>query len=108
MGCCDDPTEPQKLDRRDIIRAEEHYGNLVRDLFTEPTEKVLLKLLSESNTYLTELAALRAHYPAVRLKAISLLDKQSVVVLRQIVERETGSEFAEAAKGRLVSVGGNE
>jgi len=34
MGCCDDPTEPRKIDRRDLIRLQEDYGNLVRDLFT--------------------------------------------------------------------------
>ena len=77
MSCCDDPTEIHKIDPRELVREQQHYGNLVRDLFTDDPEKVLLKLLNESNAYLRELAALRAHYPSVRLRAIELLDKQS-------------------------------
>ena len=105
MGCCDDPTEPQKLDRRDLIRLEEQYGDLVRDLFTEEPEKVILKLLNNTNSYLTELAALRAHYASVRLRAIGLLEKNSRPVLQQIIQKEPQSEFGLAAKARLEQVG---
>ncbi len=101
MGCCDDPTEPQKVDPRELLREQEHYGELVRELFTENPEKVLLKLLTSSNSYLRELAALRAHYPTVRLRAIELLDKKSQSVLEQIVQKEPESAFGLAAKHRL-------
>lgn len=70
MACCDDPTEPKKLDRREFIRLQEQYGELVRDLLTDDPEKVILRLLNSTNPYLTELAALRAHHASVRLKAI--------------------------------------
>ena len=43
MGCCDDPTEPIKINRTDVARVQEQYGNLVRDLFTSDPEKVMLK-----------------------------------------------------------------
>jgi hypothetical protein len=105
MACCDDPTEPKKLDRRELIRLQEHYGDLVRDLFTGDPEKVILKLLNEANSYLTELAALRAHHTSVRLRAIGLLEKPSQIVLRQIVQKEPDSEFGLAAKVRLAQVG---
>lgn len=104
MGCCDDPTEPKKLDRRELIRLEEQYGDLVRDLFTEQPEKVILKLLNNTNSYLTELAALRAHYPAVRLRAIGLLEKSSEPVLQQILQKEPESEFGLAVKARLEQI----
>lgn len=104
MACCDDPTEPKKLDRRDLIRLEEQYGDLVRDLFTEQPEKVILKLLNNSNSYLTELAALRAHYASVRLRAIGLLEKNSRPVLQQIIQKEPQSEFGLAAKARLEQI----
>ncbi|MDT8405770.1 MAG: hypothetical protein RQ715_00820 [Methylococcales bacterium] len=100
MSCCDDPTEPEKLDLQDLQLAEQRYGNLVRDLFTDPPERVLLKLLGESNAYLRELAARRAHYEQVRLKAIAMLDEHSVRVLQAIVDGEPGSVFAEAALQR--------
>ena len=45
MSCCDDPTEIHKVDPRELIREQQHYGNLVRDLFTDDPEKVLFKLL---------------------------------------------------------------
>ncbi|MCK9607042.1 MAG: hypothetical protein M0R33_11415 [Methylomonas sp.] len=101
MGCCDDPTELPRMDRRELIRLQEQYGDLVRDLFTEDPEKVILKLLNTSNAYLTELAALRAHHAAVRLKAIDLLEKPSKPVLQQILQKEPGSTFGLAAKARL-------
>ena len=101
MSCCDDPTEPLKVDPRDLIREQQHYGNLVRDLFTGDPEKVLLKLLNETNAYLRELAALRAHYPSVRLRAIELLDKKSRTILEQLLEQEPDSQFGAAAKARL-------
>lgn len=101
MACCDDPTEPQKINRRDLIRAQEDYGNLVRDLFTEDPEKVILKLLDGSTGYLRELAALRAYHPSVRFRAIGLLDKNSQSVLKQIIDQEADSIFAQAAQSRL-------
>ncbi|MEQ1621301.1 MAG: hypothetical protein ABL919_07820 [Methylococcales bacterium] len=104
MCCCDDPTEPQKVDPRELLREQAHYGELVRELFTDDPEKVLLKLLAQSNSYLRELAALRAHYPAVRLRAIELLDKKSQSVLEQIVQKERESAFGLAAKNRLEHV----
>jgi hypothetical protein len=105
MGCCDDPTELPKMDRRELIRLQEQYGDLVRDLFTEDPERVILKLLNSSNAYLTELAALRAHHPAVRLKAIAALESGSLAVLRQIIAKEPESEFGLAAKARLEQIG---
>jgi len=105
MGCCDDPTEPKKMDRRDLIRLEEQYGDLVRDLFTEEPEKVILKLLNSTNSYLTELAALNAHYPSVRLRAIGLLEKNSRTTLELIIHREPESEFGMAAKTKLEQIG---
>lgn len=101
MSCCDDPTEIHKVDPRELIREQQHYGNLVRDLFTAEPEKVLLKLLNESNAYLRELAALRAHYPSVRLRAIEFLDKNSQSVLEQLIEQEPDSSFGIAAKQRI-------
>lgn len=101
MGCCDDPTELPKMDRRELIRLQEQYGDLVRDLFTEDPERVILKLLNSSTTYLTELAALRAHHASVRLKAIESLEKSSRTVLQQIVDREHESTFGLAARMRL-------
>lgn len=101
MGCCDDPTEPKKMDRRDLIRLQEQYGDLMRDLFTEDPERVTLKLLNNANTYLTELAALRAHHTSVRLKAIAQLEKPSRTVLQQIMQKEPDSEFGLAAKAQL-------
>jgi hypothetical protein len=105
MACCDDPTEPKKLDRRDLIRLQEQYGELVRDLFTEDPEKVILKLLSDASGYLTELAALNAHHASVRLRAIALLEKPSSSVLQRIAEREPDSEFGLKAISRLKQVG---
>lgn len=100
--CCNDPTEPpNKLDPRELTRAEMRYDELVRDLFTDDPEKVLLKLLNSSSVYLKELAALRANYPSVRLRAIHLLDKKSEIVLQQIIEREPDSEFGQVAKLRI-------
>lgn len=104
MGCCDDPTEPKKMDRRDLIRLQEQYGDLERDLFTEDPEHVILKLLNSANNYLTELAALRAHHASVRLKAIELLKKPSQTVLQQIIQKEPDSAFGLAAKSRLEQI----
>ena len=77
------------------------YDELVRDLFTDDPEKVLLKLVNNNSVYLKELAALRASYPSVRLCAIQLLDKKSETVLSQIIGKEPDSEFGQAAKYRL-------
>lgn len=104
MACCDDPTEPKKLDRRELIRLQEQYGELVRDLLTEDPERVILKLLNGTSPYLTELAALNAHHASVRLRAIELLDHNSVAVLQQIVDKQAGSEFAAAAQARLAQL----
>lgn len=106
MACCDDPTEPKKLDRRELIRLQEQYGELVRDLFTEDPERVMLKLLNGASSYLTELAALRAHHASVRLRAIALLEKSSLPVLKQIAEKELDSEFGLAAKVRMERIVG--
>lgn len=105
MACCDDPTEPKKLDRRELIRLQEQYGELVRDLMTEDPERVILKLLSHGNAYLTELAALRAHHTSVRLRAIALLEKPSRAVLERIAATEADSEFGRAAHVRLLVLG---
>lgn len=104
MACCDDPTEPKKLDRRELIRLQEQYGELVRDLLTDDPEKVILKLLNSTNPYLTELAALRANHASVRLKAIELLDKSSQTILQQIVLKEADSVFGMAATARLEQI----
>jgi hypothetical protein len=104
MGCCDDPTEPSKIDPRELIREQERYGNLVRDLFTDDPEKVILKQLNEANTYLRELAALRAHYGSVRKHAIELLGKDSVSVLERIAEKESDTEIGKAARQRLTDL----
>ncbi len=106
MSCCDDPTEPKKMDRRELIRLQELYGELVRDLLTEDPEKVTLKLLNNTSTYLTELAALRAHYDSVRLKAIAQLQQSSLPVLQRILQIEPDSEIAQAAKRRLEQLSG--
>lgn len=105
MACCDDPTEPKKLDRRELIRLQEQYGDLARDLLTEDPEKVILRLLNGASGYLTELAALRAHHASVRLRAIALLEKNSLPVLKQIAQNEPDSEFGLAAKARLAQIG---
>lgn len=100
--CCHDPTEPpNKFDPRELTRAEMRYDELVRDLFTDDPEKVLLKLVNSSSVYLRELAALRASYPSIRLRAIQLLDKKSETILSQIIEKETDSAFGQAAKHRF-------
>ena len=87
MGCCDDPTEPVKINRTDVARIQEQYGSLLRDLFTSDAEKVILRQLNGANTYLRELAALNAHYDSVRKQAIELLDKNSVPILQQIIDK---------------------
>jgi hypothetical protein len=94
------------MDRRDLIRLQELYGELVRDLLTEDPEKVTLKLLNNTSTYLTELAALRAHYDSVRLKAIAQLQQSSLPVLQRILQIEPDSEIAQAAKRRLEQLSG--
>lgn len=102
--CCHDSTEPNRLDPRELIRAEMRYDELVRDLFTDDPEKVLLKLVNNSSIYLRELAALRASYPSVRLRAIQLLDEKSKAVLSQIAGNEANTELGQAAKQRLERV----
>jgi len=104
MGCCDDPTEPYKVDPRELIREQEHYGNLVRDLFTDDPEKVILRQLNEANTYLRELAALSAHYDSVRKRAIELLGKDSITILERIINKEAGTEIGSAARQRLTAL----
>lgn len=104
MGCCDDPTEPVKISRADLVLVQEQYGNLQRDLFTGDPEKVMLRQLQGANHYIRELAALRAHYASVRKQAIELLDKDSLSVLERIVEDEADSEIGQAAKQRLAQL----
>lgn len=101
MGCCDDPTEPVKINRTDVARVQEQYGNLVRDLFTSDPEKVMLKQLRDANTYLRELAALNAHYDSVKKQAIQLLEKESLSILQQIVEKHADNEIGQCATERI-------
>jgi len=101
MGCCDDPTEPDKINRTDVARIQQQYGNLLRDLFTSDTEKVILRQLAGTNAYLRELAALNAHYVSVRKQAIELLEKDSVSVLQQIVDKEQATEIGQLAQQRI-------
>lgn len=103
-SCCHDPTEPPRADPRDVLREQEHYDNLVRDLFTGNPERTLLRLLNESNAYLRELAALRAHYPSVRLQAIALLNAKSLDTLERIYQKEPDTAFGEAARQRIEQV----
>jgi uncharacterized membrane protein YccC len=100
-SCCHDPTEPPRADPRDILREQVRYDNLVRDLFTDDPERILLRLLNESSSYLRELAALRAHYPAVRLQAIELLGHNSLQTLERISLKESDSPFGLAARQRI-------
>ena len=101
MGCCDDPTEPLKINRTDVARIQEQYGSLVRDLFTENPEKVMLKQLNQSNAYLTELAALNAHYDSVRKHAIEMLKKESLPVLQRIFDKDPETEIGLCARQRI-------
>jgi len=101
MGCCDDPTEPVKINRTDVARIQEQHGNLLRDLFTSDPEKVMLKQLNEANTYLTELAALNAHYHTVRKQAISLLGKDSIKILQRIIDKNADDEIVQCAAERI-------
>lgn len=100
-SCCHDPTEPPRADPRDVLREQEHYDSLVRDLFTADPERILLKLLNESSAYLRELAALRAHYPTVRLQAIAVLNEKSLDTLERIYQKEPDSSFGAAARQRI-------
>jgi hypothetical protein len=100
-SCCDDPTEPHKIDPRELLREQILYGNLERDLFTEDPERVMLKQLQGASVYLRELAALRAHYPSVRCHAIELLDNKSHAVLEKIGKEEPGTPFGDVAATRI-------
>ncbi len=102
--CCTDPTEPLKVDPRDLRRVQELHGNLLRDLFTGNPEQVMFKQLQSSSTYLRELAALRAYYDSVRKQAISLLDSKSTAVLERIIKQETSTDIADAAQVQLKKV----
>jgi len=95
----------KKIDRRDLIRCQERYDELVRDLFTEDPERVIFKLLSDTSGYLTELAALNAHHASARLRAINLLEKSSSSVLERIINKEPDSVFGQAAKARMEQCG---
>ena len=101
MGCCDDPTEPVKITRSDLVRVQEQYGSLLRDLLTSDPEKVMLKQLSQTNAYLQELAALNAHYDSVRKYAIELLKKESISTLQRIVDKEAENEIGLCAQQRI-------
>ena len=100
-NCCSDPTEIPKVDPRDLVREQTRHGDLVRELFTGDPEKLMLHELREASTYLRELAALRAHYPSVRLAAIALLEESSLSVLQRIIDKEQASEIGQAATERL-------
>ena len=100
-SCCHDPTEPAKLDPRELQQLQKQYGDLLRDLFTDNPEKVLLKQLHGANHYLRELAAINGHYQSLRLQAISLLEKDSLPVLQQVIEKYPDSEEAKAAKNKI-------
>lgn len=102
--CCTDPTEPIKVDPRDLRREQELHGNLLRDLFTEHPEKVMLQQLRSASTYLRELAALRAHYDSVRKQAISLLDSSSIAILEHIIKIEPRSGIVKAAQLQLEKI----
>ncbi len=104
MGCCDDPTEPSKIDPRQLIREQERYGNLVRDLFTDDPEKVMIRQLNEANTYLRELAALNAHYDSVRKRAIELLGKDSFPILERIINKEADTHIGKAALQHMTAL----
>jgi len=103
-SCCHDPTEPPKLDPRQLMREQMRYDELIRELFTENPEKVIAKQLNQASVYLRELAALRAYYPSLRLQAINLLDQKSIAVLQQIIAKEPESEFGKTARLRLESL----
>jgi len=100
-NCCSDPTEIPKVDPRDLVREQTRYGDLLRELFTGDPEKLMLHELREANTYLRELAALRAHYPSVRLAAIALLEESSTTVLKRIYDKEPDSEIGKAAAAQI-------
>ena len=101
MGCCDDPTEPEKVSRSDMVQIQQEYGNLVRDLFTDNPENVILKQLNSANTYLRELAALNAYHVSVRKHAIELLENDSLSILQRIIDKETESEIGLFAQQRV-------
>ncbi len=103
-NCCTDPTEPLKVDPRDLRREQESHGNLLRDLFTENPEKVMLQQLRTASAYLRELAALNAHYDSVRKQAISLLDRQSIAVLERIIKQQASADITQAAELQLQKV----
>jgi len=101
MGCCDDPTEPVKINRNDVARIQEQYGGLLRDLFTSDPEKVILKQLQGTTVYLRELAALNAHYTSARKQAVELLEKDSIPILQRIIDKEPESEIGRCALERI-------
>ena len=104
MSCCDDPTEPSQDDHRLLMREQMLYGNLLRDLFIEDPEKLMLKQLADASPYLRELAALNAHYVSVRQRAIQLLHKESAGVLERIYKKEPDTEVGSSAQQRLAEL----
>ena len=101
MSCCEDPTEIPKLDPRELVREQNRYGNLLRNLLTGDPEKLMLHELREATPYLRELAALNAHYPSIRLAAIGLLKEPSSSILQRIVDKEPSSTIGLAATEQL-------
>ncbi|NOQ36365.1 MAG: hypothetical protein GQ569_10805 [Methylococcaceae bacterium] len=101
MSCCDDPTEPSKIEARELQYLQVRHGDLLRDLFTSDPEKVLLKQLNQANHYLRELAALNGHYQSLRLHAIELLEKDSISVLQQVITKYPESAEATAAQNKI-------
>lgn len=100
-SCCNDPTEPAKLDPRELQSLQKQYGDLLRDLFTGDPEKVLSRQLYGTSHYLRELAALNGHYQSLRLQAIALLEKDSITVLQQVIDKYPDSKESEAAEQRI-------
>ncbi len=101
MGCCDDPTEAEKVSRVDVARAQEQYGALLRDLFVEDPERLMLKQLNYANTYIRELAAKQAHFESVRVQAINHLEGESMAILKTIADNEALETVKVAAVQRI-------
>ena len=99
--CCEDPTEAVKVDPRELRQQQQLYGNLLRDLFTSNPESILIQQLQNATPYLRELAALSGFYPSLRLKAIELLEQESLSVLEQLIAQQNPPEITHAAQQRL-------
>ena len=80
------------------------YGSIdngfLQALITADPEQVLLKYLRNASVELRELAALQGYSEAFRLKAIKLLNQDSLETLQRIAEN-SDSEEGQAAQNRL-------